>query len=251
MRFQRGEFPLSTPYSLIVAVMSYLVGIAMLNEYMKSRKKYDLKSIVILHNAFLCALSLMMMLGVIYEMFYKVREVDSVSALAELLFCDPKKKLAIGPQVTWFYIFYVSKFYEFLDTVIIILRKKPVIFLHVYHHFITAILMFTMLDNEVAVQWISIIANSGVHVPMYYYYTMSTLGYNVWWKKYITKLQIIQFITDLVGNGIGFFYHFTTNYSCSGSIWSWIFGQSIILSFLLLFIQFYSKTYKSKTEKDE
>ena len=31
----------------------------------------------------------------------------------------------------------------------------------------------------------------------YYYYFMTAAGYKIWWKKYLTTLQIVQFIIDL------------------------------------------------------
>ena len=31
----------------------------------------------------------------------------------------------------------------------------------------------------------------------YYYYLMTTAGYKIWWKKYLTTLQISQFVIDL------------------------------------------------------
>jgi hypothetical protein len=252
-RFKRGELPMSDYTSLISMIIGYLVVVGWLKEYMKSRKKFELKWVVLFHNAFLCVLSLTMLLGVLYEMALKVTAYgESWSQKAEMLICDSDKRLAVGGQIFWFYIFYLSKYYEFLDTVIILLKKRPLIFLHVYHHFITAVLTFVMLDNEVAVQWIAITANASVHVPMYFYYAMSSLGYDVWWKKYITLFQILQFVTDLSVNSIGFYYHFTTNHACSGSLESWLFGQAILLSFLLLFINFFFSTYKKKgSEKSE
>ena len=39
-----------------------------------------------------------------------------------------------GPMQYCLYIFYTSKFYELLDTVLMVLKKKPLGFLHVYHH---------------------------------------------------------------------------------------------------------------------
>ena len=41
----------------------------------------------------------------------------------------------------------------------------------------------------------TIIANSFVHLVMYYYYLQQTLLINVWWKKYLTQLQMVQFVT--------------------------------------------------------
>jgi len=134
---------------------------------------------------------------------------------------------------------------NFFDTIIICLRKRPIIFLHVYHHCVTLVLVFVMMKNEVAVQWIAMIANCMVHVPMYYYYAISSMGYDVWWKKYITMFQIIQFVVDLIANFFGFFYYFQ-GYECSGPLSSWIFGQSILFSFLVLFIFFFRETYKKK-----
>lgn len=32
---------------------------------------------------------------------------------------------------------------------------------------------------------------------MYYYYWATAAGYKIWWKRYVTVLQITQFILDL------------------------------------------------------
>jgi hypothetical protein len=58
--FVREQYPLSNYTSLILATVSYLVVVKWLQEYMRSRKKYDLKGVVLVHNGFLCLLSLVM-----------------------------------------------------------------------------------------------------------------------------------------------------------------------------------------------
>lgn len=44
--------------------------------------------------------------------------------------------------------------------------------------------------------------NSGVHIVMYLYYMLAALGPGVrkhlWWKKYLTQIQMIQFVAIFV-----------------------------------------------------
>lgn len=48
----------------------------------------------------------------------------SLSASLELLFCDEGNKIkGKGAMYFWMYMFYLSKFYELFDTVLIVLRK--------------------------------------------------------------------------------------------------------------------------------
>lgn len=64
-------------------------------------------------------------------------------------------------------------------------------------------------------QWIIVVVNCLVHVAMYYYYAMSSMGIRVWWKKYITMAHIIQFIIYISSTWPYPFLYFSTN-GCSG-----------------------------------
>jgi hypothetical protein len=255
IRFIPGQMPLfDNYYSVFATVVGYLATIYFLQQWMKDRKPYSLKTFVLLHNVFLCALSAAMMTGIVFELLLVLRN-TRFADIDNVFLCDQLGTLSEGRLIWWFYLFHLSKVYEFIDTVILVLKKKEIIFLHIYHHCITFVLTYVMMSNEVAVQWISSLANVMVHTPMYYYYAISTLGYTVWWKKYITTMQIIQFVVDTVANFTAYAYRLYSevNYgtTCSGPWGPWLFGQVVLVSFLVLFILFYRKTYNAKPAAKE
>ena len=72
-------------------------------------------------------------------------------------------------------------------------------FLHVYHHAVMPLYSWMMVrwlpgGHEILAGYI----NFAVHVVMYAYYFLSALGPKVqpylWWKKYLTALQLVQFV---------------------------------------------------------
>src|SRR5262249_16748898 len=57
------------------------------------------------------------------------------------------------------------------------LAQSPLIFLHVYHHWITNILVFFTLYYNIPTVWTACVWNAFVHIPMYLYYLLSVLGF--------------------------------------------------------------------------
>jgi len=201
---------------------------------------------VLLHNIFLSALSLLMLISV-------VREIGTISIQHgfEGIACD---SAGLHPKTTlyyWYYIFYLSKIYEFIDTIILCLKQKKLIFLHVYHHIITLWLCWVMIDDRMSIQWFCAAANMFIHVFMYYFYACQSLGINIWWKKYLTTLQILQFIFDEFGNASWAYYVVFEKKNCSGTWFGFWFGMGVIFSFLVLFINFFKKTYSGKGKGDK
>ncbi|KAJ2814334.1 Fatty acyl-CoA elongase/Polyunsaturated fatty acid specific elongation enzyme [Coemansia sp. 'formosensis'] len=87
---------------------------------------------------------------------------------------------------------------------------------------------------------------------MYYYYFLASCGKRVWWKEIVTTLQIVQFVVDL---GLCYFCLYThitfhavvplpsIGADCRGTRLAAYYGCVLLSSYLLLFVQFFIKTY--------
>lgn len=139
----------------------------------------------------------------------------------------------------------VSRFFDFFDTVFFVLRKKfsHVSFLHVFHHTVVPIgfwigIKFAFFPVCCFVPYLNLV----VHVIMYSYYGLSTFGPTVqkylWWKKYLTRLQILQFLIALVHSLQPLYLQQCTFPAI------FVMGQTLgALLFLWLFVSFYIKAY--------
>lgn len=139
---------------------------------------------------------------------------------------------------------------DFLDTTFMVVRGKwtQFSFLHVYHHF--SIFLTYWLVTSVGYDgdvYYTIVANSFVHLVMYFYYLLTSFPgvEKPWWGKYVTQMQMAQFVTmNLQALTILFrpcpYPHPVT--------WFYLF---YILSLLGLFASFYVKRWASGGAKKE
>eukprot|EP00891_Asterochloris_glomerata_P000399 jgi/Astpho2/399/Aster-x0922 len=114
----------------------HVIGIPIGKRLMRDREPFNMRTPTALHSVNLFMLSLYMTLECAKQAYENFRWKDGVR-----LWCNPVEK---GPgfsdsgyamaRILW--IHYLSKAYEFVDTLIMILKKnnRQITFLHVYHH---------------------------------------------------------------------------------------------------------------------
>jgi len=224
------------------AVYAYLTVVYLLHQYVKERfaQPLKLKYILAVHNFAMSLVSIVMAAGFVStvgEIYLKYGW--------ERAYCGVSDEVD-EPVYFWINVFWATKYYEFLDTIFIVLEKKTPIFLHIWHHSWVVLVPFIAIRHSLFMGWITGLNNCVVHIFMYFYYGYRSLGYDVWWRKYLTQLQIVQFAIDNI-SALGFvFYKLVLGVPCSGSWTSWLVGNAVGLSFMLLFLQFYSRQYKAQ-----
>ncbi|KAM5351580.1 hypothetical protein ACJ41O_004303 [Fusarium nematophilum] len=94
------------------------------------------------------------------------------------------------------WIFYLSKFYEVLDTFIILAKGKPSSTLQTYHHAGAMMCMWAGMRYMSAPIWMFVLVNSFIHALMYFYYTLTAFSIRVPTpiKRSLTSMQITQFL---------------------------------------------------------
>ncbi|KAF5002612.1 hypothetical protein FGRMN_239 [Fusarium graminum] len=94
------------------------------------------------------------------------------------------------------WIFYLSKFYEVLDTFIILAKGKLSSTLQTYHHAGAMLCMWAGMRYMSAPIWQFVLINSFIHSLMYFYYTLTAFSIRVPTaiKRSLTTMQITQFI---------------------------------------------------------
>ncbi|XVE67350.1 hypothetical protein DITRI_Ditri08aG0153600 [Diplodiscus trichospermus] len=237
-----GQTPGSSHRFLALTVLSYISLTFILSQVSRpSLARPILKSITAVHNVFLLILSFVMAVGCLFSILSQVPNFNT-------LVCFPKRTSPSGPLFFWGYIFYLSKIAEFMDTLLIILSNsmKRLSFLHVYHHSMVVIMCYMSLESAQSSFSMVMFTNCVVHVVMYTYYLMCSIGMRPKWKKMVTDFQLLQFWASFLIMAILAFYHFTGS-GCSG-ILSWSFNAVFIISLLFLFSDFHAKSYSPKVK---
>lgn len=149
--------------------------------------------VMILHNIILCLFSFTTFIKTFPEI-YKFFKGNTLINFMQ----DPNGILKEKIQF-WIWIFYVSKIYEIVDSLILHWNKRPTSFLQMYHHAGAIICCWLLAKAQSHLPWIFVVLNSFIHSLMYFYYLLVTMRVKVPmnFKRLITRMQIVQFVSGL------------------------------------------------------
>ena len=233
--------------NMVAIVAAYLVLVLSLGpRFMENRKPLEIKNVIRLYNFSMILINCYLIKRALLSIdngrsFFNCKGVevdfsrtDEIAQLTEL--------------------FLLSRMADFLDTIWFVLRKKHshISFLHVFHHTyvpMVAYICSRFVPISANAMYLPFI-NSGIHVVMYTYYLLATfpsLRAHLWWKRYLTGLQMTQFVSVLLYNVIGFF---TFPSYCGKSQTPALVGSLVSAAiFLVLFYSFYQKAYVIPSKK--
>ncbi|KAM6184792.1 very long chain fatty acid elongase 3 [Rhynchocyon petersi] len=226
----------------------YLLLIFVGQNYMKTQKGFNLQRPLILWSLGLA----------IFSIFGAVRTWSFMGTV--ILDVNPKYSVcytsfADHPTIRfWSVVFVLSKIIELGDTAFIIFRKRPLIFVHWYHH--STVLIFTSFayNRKIAAGGWFMTMNFGVHSIMYTYYTLKAAKMNPpkTLSMLITSLQILQMV---LGSAVSILnYTWRHEPGCSSTTMEQLFWSSALYStYFVLFAHFFCQAYlipkvKNKTK---
>jgi len=232
-----------------VGVTCYLLGKPVFVKLCKllgtTGKSYPFFLFVVLHNVLLLTFSAL----VWYESWSVVKDSLKTNGLYAT-YCDG----VVGKYYMWNqgmgrlgYLFYLSKYYEFVDTVILVVKQKKVSVLQSYHHAGAVLVMWGLCYTQATSVVVFVGLNSVIHTFMYTYYLLCASGIKLPGKVVITTAQIIQFFIGIFVTLKMFFMGETCQtYPQQLALAA---THAYVIPLIALFANFYLKQYTSKPAK--
>ncbi|VDK63109.1 unnamed protein product [Anisakis simplex] len=157
-------------YHSITVSVGYFILIKLIQRFMQYRQAFNLRTPLFLWNVSLAVFSLIGFIRFTEDVIYSVAHLGMYRSLCYTV--HPKSVAAF-----WALLFGLSKIVELGDTLFIVLRKKPLIFLHYYHHAAMLICSAHTGAEHAASGRFVVTMNFFVHSIMYSYYASTAYGF--------------------------------------------------------------------------
>lgn len=223
----------------------YLLIIFTIKYYMQNRPRFNLRKILVMWNTMLATFSIIGATRTLPELIHVVSNYGIYHSVCVPSFIESDRVAGF-----WTWMFALSKLPELGDTVFVVLRKQPLIFLHWYHH-ITVLLYtwYAYKEYTSSARWF-IVMNYCVHSLMYSYYALRAMGFfpPKFIMMLITSLQITQMIIGCLVNYWSYQY-LKAGQSCHISLLNIQLSTCMYFSYFVLFGRFFYKSYMSPSGK--
>ena len=142
---------------------------------------------------------------------------------------------------------------ELFDTFFIVIHKKPLIFLHWYHHITVLLYCWHSYVTTSPPGIFFVVMNYSVHASMYFYYFLMAVRLRPKWfnPMFITAFQISQMIVGVAVTLVAFYYYMKKDdRSCKIERENNTAAFVMYGSYLFLFMQFFvGRYFKAKAQK--
>lgn len=236
---------LTDPSYIAVLLIGYLYMVKIWGpKFMKDRKPYELSRIIQVYNVFQVLANVYFCSKIAYLAYNKLGYSPYCQGMN---YSTDENSIALLNNL---YYYLCVRIIDFADTLFFVLKKKfsHITQLHVIHHTIVAFSGWQFMQFGADGQSVfGVCLNSTIHVIMYSYYFLATLGPQVqkylWWKKYLTTIQIVQFVIMIAHGLIPAF----VDCGYPRILLSLALPQVFLI--LVLFINFYVQSYIVKNKR--
>jgi len=237
-------FMKNNPYTPLIGVIFYGVAIYVGKRYMADRKPFQWRRAMALWNLCLCVYSFITMIRMFPPLMHNIAS----KSLRDNLCIGTEDTYGRGSSGFWGQSFVWSKYAELIDTLFIIVHKKPLIFLHWYHHVTVLLYTWDGYVNLAPAGPIFMSMNCAVHFIMYGYYFLMTVKMKPKWMNaiFITVSQIAQMVVGVTTSIVSFYFFVVENDEqnpCEIKKINIISAFLMYGSYLFLFLQFFVTRY--------
>ncbi|EDW96738.1 uncharacterized protein Dyak_GE25994 [Drosophila yakuba] len=231
---------IGSPWPSLTIVSIYLLFVLKVGrKFMENRKPYDLRGVIRAYNIMQIVYNSGVLIWGLHFLFVlKAYDLRCITRLPLDHEFKSRERLLT-------YAYFSNKFMDLMETVFFVLRKKDrqISVLHVFHHLVMSFggYMHITYSGYGGILFPSCLLNVAVHVIMYSYYYLSSVRKDVQtsrWKKYITVVQLVQFVLVLAN-----FSYTLMQPNCNASRPVLYFGMAISTTFILMFANFYVHNY--------
>lgn len=223
----------------IVYSAVYLIVVFGCQLYMNNRQRFELRPYLAFWSGVLAIFSIIGSIRTVPELVWSLRTHGFEYSCCNSSYMGQGKVTSF-----WTYLFVLSKVLELGDTVFIVLRKQPLIFLHWYHHITVLMYVWYSYAERIASGRWFMVMNYTVHSLMYSYYALRAMKYQFpkWVNMFITSLQLIQMMGGIIVN-VTAYYALKDGRECQLSYKNIQYCLIMYFSYLVLFAQFFYTTY--------